>query len=120
MTVTETPPTAVEATVDDRPPAPAPTGTPAPPPAGDAPETEDTRPPVADLIRPVLAAALATAAAGLVAGGIDGSWCARNSGRVGGLGGAFWVLLSLRSRRTNLLVAVFPIVAIAAGAFSLV
>jgi hypothetical protein len=120
MTVTETPPTAVEATVDERLPAAAPAGTPAPPPVGDAPETEDTRPPVADLIRPVLAAALATAAAGLVAGGIFGSWSARISGLVGGLGGAFWVLLSLRSRRTNLLVAVFPIVAIAAGAFSLV
>jgi hypothetical protein len=117
MTVTEAPPTAIVDAVDQTPTvAPPP---PPPPGVGDAPES-DTRPPIADLIRPVLAAALATSAAALVSGGIFGSWSARVSGLIGGVGGAFWVLLALRSRRTNLLVSLFPAVAIAVGAFSLV
>ncbi len=123
MTVTEIPDAAVEATepdptqlvLDSREKRPDPE-----PVAGGAAPEGDPRLPVADLIRPVVAAALATAAAALVAGGIFGSWSARLAGLIGAVGGAVWVLLALRSPRTNLMVGGFPVVALVAGAFSLV
>lgn len=94
--------------------------TPAAAPPEPAAEDEDQRIPVVDLIRPVMAAALSTAAAGLVAGGIFGSWGARITGLLGAAAGAGWVLLALRSKRTSTFVTIFPVVVLAAGAFSLV
>ena len=95
---------------------------PAPPPPGGPTDDddEDAPPPLAELVRPVLAAALATAAAGLVAGGIFGSWGARLTGLFGAGIGAGWALVALRSRRTALVQAAFPLVALAAGVAGLV
>jgi transglutaminase-like putative cysteine protease len=85
-----------------------------------APEDDEDAPPaLAELLRPVLAAGLATAAAGLVAGGIFGSWGARMTGLTGAGIGAGWALVSLRSRRTSLVQATFPLVAVLAAALGL-
>jgi transglutaminase-like putative cysteine protease len=83
-------------------------------------DPEDAPPAVAELLRPILAAALATAAAGLVAGGIFGSWGARCTGLLGAGIGAGWALVSLRSRRTALVQAAFPLVILLAAAIGLV
>lgn len=85
--------------------------------------TESAEPEVlglSSIIRPVLAAALATSAAGLVGGGIFGSWAARATGVVGAFGGAAYALAALRSRRSVLLQALLPVVLAVAGAASLV
>ncbi|MEN3272544.1 MAG: hypothetical protein V7636_1305 [Actinomycetota bacterium] len=101
----------VESAVPPSPPSP-----PAGPPVE---EDEDAPPPLAELLRPILAAGLATAAAGLVAGGIFGSWGARFTGLLGAGIGAGWALVSLRSRRTALVQAAFPLVALLAGVMGL-
>lgn len=93
---------------------------PAPPaPPGGPTDDEDAPPPLAELLRPALAAALSTAAAGLVAGGIFGSWAARGTGLLGAAIGAAWAVVALRSRRTSLVQAMFPFVAIFAGVLGL-
>ncbi|HVM54454.1 MAG TPA: transglutaminase domain-containing protein [Acidimicrobiales bacterium] len=102
-----------EAAAPEVPPPPDPGG------AG-AGDRDDDALPLAAVLRPVLAAAFATAAAGLVAGGIFGSWSARLTGLLGAAGGAGWTLVALRSKRTALLQGVFPLVAIAAGGIGLV
>jgi len=76
--------------------------------------------PISSIIRPILAAALATSAAGLVGGGIFGSWGARVTGVLGAFAGAAYALGALRSRRSVLLQALFPVVLVVAGAASLV
>lgn len=77
-------------------------------------------PPFDAVIRPVLAAALATSAAALVGGGIFGSWGARAIGVVGAVGGAGYALATLRSRRPLLLQALFPVALVVAAAASVV
>ena len=77
--------------------------------SGDTPRaTPEAQPPEEDIeiqVRPIIAAALATIAAGLVTGGIFGSWFARGVGLVAALFGAGWAYLALRSRtKTNLYV----------------
>ncbi len=70
--------------------------------APEAPEpevAEDVRVPVAQLVRPLLAAALSSSTAGLLVGGIFGSWAARLIGLFAALFGTGWALLVLRSRR---------------------
>ena len=81
------------------------------PPPPDVDE-EDERPAMAAVIRPVLSAALVASAAGLVAGGIFGSWGARLTGLVGAFAGAGWTLLALRARRTSAVQSLFPFVAV--------
>ena len=66
-----------------------------PPPDDDAPAAQEERPPIA--YRPLFAAALSTAAAALVTGGIFGTWSARLIALFGGLFGVFWAWLTLRS-----------------------
>ncbi|MEA3055425.1 MAG: T N-terminal domain, partial [Actinomycetota bacterium] len=98
------------------------TAPPPPPPGGPTDggdDDEDAPPPLAELLRPALAAGLATAAAGLVAGGIFGSWAARLTGLFGAGLGAGWALVALRSRRTSIAQAAFPLVALLAGAVGL-
>ena len=72
------------------------------------------------VIRPVLAAALATSAAALVGGGIFGSWGARAVGVLGAFGGAGYALATLRSRRPLLLQAVFPLGLLVVAAASVI
>ena len=83
-------------------------------------DDEDAPPPLAGLLRPALAAGLSAAAAGLVAGGIFGSWGARITGLSGAAVGAGWAVLALRSRRTTLMQAAFPLVALAAAVVAVV
>jgi hypothetical protein len=74
----------------------------APPPVAPEPEpeaAEDVRVPLAQLVRPLLAAALSSSTAGLLVGGIFGSWAARLVGLFAALFGTGWALLVLRSRR---------------------
>ena len=93
---------------------------PPPPPPGDGDGEEDERPALGDLVRPALAAAFATAALGLVAGGIFGSWPARLTGLVGAFAGAGWAVLAQRSRRPTFVQAIFPPVALFIAAISLI
>lgn len=81
---------------------------------------DDGPPPISSIIRPVVAAALATSAAGLVGGGIFGSWGARGVGVLGAMAGAGYAFAALRSRRTVLLQAVLPVVLVLIAAASLV
>jgi transglutaminase-like putative cysteine protease len=90
---------------------------PSPPPVDD---DEEPRPEVRDLLRPVLAAGLAASAAGLVTGGIFGSWGARITGFVAAFAGAAYVIAVLRSRRPGLLQVAFPFVAVGVGVAGLV
>jgi len=89
-----------------------------PPPA--VPEEEDERPSVQEIARPILAAALAAAAGGLVAGGIFGSWGARATGLVGAFAGAGWAFLALRSRRSTAVQAAFPLAVVGAAIIAVV
>jgi hypothetical protein len=84
-----------------------------------ATDDDDARP-FAELARPILAAALATSAAGLVAGGIFGSWPARLTGMVGAFAGAGWALLALRSKRTTLIQGAFPAALVLLAAIAVV
>ena len=113
MSVLDEPRVEVVATDEEPPDLP-------PPPADDAGAEEDERPALGDLIRPALAAAMATAALGLVAGGIFGSWPARITGLVGAFAGAGWAVLAQRSRRPTFMQATFPIAALVAAAVSLI
>jgi len=62
------------------------------------------------ILRPVVACALTSLAAGLMVGGIFGSWAARLLGAVTALGGVGWAAVTVRSKRTTLLqVLVLPI-----------
>lgn len=76
--------------------------------------------PFATQLRPVLAAALSTSAAGLVVGGMFGSWLARAFGVFAALLGAGWALYSARSHRPTLAHAMLPVVLLAVSAIALV
>lgn len=77
---------------------------------------EDTRIPVSQLVRPLLAAGLSSGTAGLLVGGVFGSWAARLLGLLAAAFGTGWALLALRSRRTalvsNLLIPVLSLLGI--------
>jgi hypothetical protein len=91
----------------------------APPPEPTATE-ELERPPLATQLRPALAAALSTSAAGLVVGGIFGSWFARGVGVFAALLGAGWALFAARARRPTTVQAAFPVVLLVVSALALV
>lgn len=96
MTITD--PTRTEAEREERlRTGQEPASAPAPrPPAGEQEETDERQP--IDY-RALLAAAFSSSAAGLVAGGIFGSWGARLLGMFACLFGAGWAWLTLRSPR---------------------
>lgn len=109
----------------DRPPAtpPPPDEVPPEPPAPPAPEspTDAESEPGAPLaLRPFLAAALATAAAGLLTGGIFGSWAARLLGLFAACFGVGWAYLALRSTRTQVVQLLFVPVGLLFGVISLI
>lgn len=81
---------------------------------------EDAPVPLADLVRPALAAGLATSAAGIVIGGIFASWFARGLGVFAAFLGAGWTVLAERSPRRSVLQAALPVVLLTIGALSLV
>jgi hypothetical protein len=54
------------------------------------------------VLRPVTAAALTSAAAGVMAGGVFGSWAARSLAAAAALVGVAWAVVALRSKRTAL------------------
>lgn len=58
-------------------------------------------PPLREVIRPVLAAAFSTMAAGLLTAGIFDSWSARAVAVVGSLGGPAWAAFALRSPKRS-------------------
>ncbi|MDQ1373842.1 MAG: hypothetical protein QOJ09_1180 [Actinomycetota bacterium] len=92
----------VETLVDDTP------GAPAPPPSQDptpGSEPADEQVPLAVHLRPLLATALSSGAAGLLVGGIFGSIVARLLGLGAAWLGVGWALFALRSRRTALVQA---------------
>jgi len=89
------------------------------PPAGDR-DDEEPKLPLATQLRPALAAALSTSAAGLVVGGIFGSWLARGFGVFAAALGAGWALYAARSRRANVPQALFPVVLLAVSTIALV
>jgi hypothetical protein len=74
-----------------------------PEPPGSEPEADeeqvDPRLPVSMLVRPLIAAVLVSSAAGLLAGGIFGSWAARGVGLFAAFFGTGWAFLALRVRR---------------------
>src|SRR5688572_20184634 len=79
-----------------------------PPGPGEAPsaptprDDEDAAPFVLSAVaRPLLAAALASSAAGLVTGGIFGTWTARLLGLFAAWFGVGWALLALRARERS-------------------
>ena len=81
---------------------------------------EDERPPLGSAVRAALAAGLATSAAGLVIGGIFGSWAARGLGVFAAALGAGWALYTARSPRPSVPQAGFPLLLLAVSALSLV
>lgn len=83
-------------------------------------DTEEILPPLGVQARPALAAALATAAAGLVIGGIFGSWAARGFGVFAAFLGAGWGLVTARSHRPTVMQAALPVVLLVVSALSLV
>src|SRR5205085_6607008 len=97
--------------VDDAPPQlelvePPPTEDPEP-----SVEVEpDTRPLLADLLRPAAAAGLVAVAAGFEVGGIFGSWPARGLAAFAAAAGAVFAVLAQRSRRRDMLLLLFPLV----------
>ena len=119
MTITDAGPAldAVDEIVEPTPDATTSTGPDAGARPGLGPPDEEPR--AAGLARPVIAAALATAGAGFVAGGIFGSWPARLLGVGAAVFGAASVLLALRSRHTTAIVAGFPAIVALAGAATL-
>lgn len=66
-------------------------------------------PPLRVDLRPALAAGLSSVAAGLVVGGIFGSWGARLLGAFAALVGAGWALLAARSARSSAMQAGLPV-----------
>lgn len=89
-------------------------------PTGDGAVDDEAPPPLTAVIRPVLAGGLATCAAGLVAGGIFGSWPARLTGVAGAAIGAGWALATVRSRRPTTWQAAFPVAVVVLAALSLI
>ena len=87
--------------------SPTNTDLPAPPDDG---ETEDDGEDLGPLFRPLAVAALSTAAAALMTGGIFGTWGARLIALAGALFGVFWtwVCLKLPKRRVILQALVLP------------
>ena len=87
---------------------------------GPTPEIQEEGP-VQVPLRPILAAALATAAAGMVTGGIFGSWFARFTGLLAALFGAGWAFLALRSRtKSNAYIYALVPAALTVGMFLLI
>lgn len=84
----------------------------------DEPEVELPR--LAVQARPALAAALATAAAGVVIGGIFASWPARGFGVFAAFLGASWALVAVRAQRPVVMHALLPLVLLLVSAISLV
>ena len=90
------------------------------PPEGAGPSGPDARPPEGDtepeavgpLVRPLAVAALSTAAAGMMAGGIFGSWPARITAVVGALVGVLWTWFCVR-RPKNLVLKQLLVVVVA-------
>ena len=83
-------------------------------------DEERVLPPLATQLRPALAAALSTAAAGLVVGGIFGSWLARGIGVFAAALGTAWALLAARAARPAAMQAAFPVVVLVVSALALV
>jgi hypothetical protein len=71
-------------------------------------------------VRPFVAAAIATVAAGLLMGGIFGSWAARGLGVFAALFGVGWAYLSLRSSRRDLLPLLFAPAALVVSLLALI
>ena len=80
----------------------------------------DTRPPLADLVRPAAASALVAVAAGFEVGGIFGSWFARGLAAVAALVGALCAVLAQRSRRRDTLLLLYPVGLVVVATGSLV
>ena len=80
----------------------------------------DSRPPLADLIRPAAASALVAVGAGFEIGGIFGSWPARVLGVLAALAGAGFAVLAQRSHRRDSLLMAFPFLLLVAATASLV
>jgi hypothetical protein len=98
-----------------------PTTEPAPPePEAVASLAPDTRPALADLLRPAAASALVSLGAGFEIGGIFGSWLARGLGAVAALTGAAAAVFAQRSNRRSTLLTAFPIVAVVLSLVTLV
>lgn len=90
-------------------------------PGDDAPATDaDALPPFGAQLRIALAAGLSTAAAGLVIGGIFGSWFARGLGLIAAALGAGWALYAARSPRAATMQAAAPLVFLFVGAALLI
>ena len=83
-------------------------------------DRDRVREPFAVQLRPALAAALSTSAAGLVIGGIFGSWVARLLGVFAAALGAGWALYAARSHRPTVTQGLFPIVLVVVAAVALV
>ena len=80
----------------------------------------DSRPPLADLLRPAAASALVALGAGFEIGGIFGSWFARGLGATAALVGAAAAVLTQRSTRRSALLLAFPFVALVLSLLTLV
>ena len=93
------------------------TDAPPPPSQGD---DEHVVPSLATHLRPAVAAALSTSAAGLVIGGIFGSWFARGFGVFAAALGGGWALYAARSRRSVVAQATFPLGLLVVSALALV
>src|SRR5207302_429925 len=84
---------------------------------GEPEEQEDDTGPI---LRPLLVAGLASAAAALETGGIFGSWPARILAAAGAVLGVFWAFLALKSKRRVIIQALVLPVAFVAGLIALV
>lgn len=81
---------------------------------------KEALPPLPAMLRPALAAGLATSAAGLVVGGIFASWAARGLGVFAAALGAGWALYAARAPRPAAAQAGFPVLVLVVAATSLV
>lgn len=88
--------------------------------ADEAHDDADERPPIAELLRPLLATSLAASGSALVVGGIFGSWSARIIGLVAVLAGSAWAGVTRRSRSPGVTQFGIVLVLLLLGVLSLV